>query len=126
MENKITTQIIKAAVAEYFGCDVRLLDLNTRERKIVIMRQIAYWLAVKYKLGSLGEIGKAIGKKDHATVIHSIKAINNCLDTGWRYNEVKLNEIINSCEAIAHELSTETIRPERHLTDANFCEFSMY
>ena len=71
---------IKTEVAEYFKMPVKTLDRKTRQRKIVQPRQIAMFFAVWMKLGSLSEVGGEIWWKDHATVLHAQKTINNLLE----------------------------------------------
>lgn len=53
---------------------------ETRKQEYVFARHLIMYFAVKFKVGTLGYIGAKIGK-DHATVLHSIKAINNWMET---------------------------------------------
>lgn len=53
---------------------------GTQEGALVYARQLIFYFAVKYKLGTYTDLGKKYGK-DHATVSHSIKSIKNYLDT---------------------------------------------
>lgn len=62
------------------GFTLEQLQDETREQEIVFARQLIMFFAKKMKVGSLSYIGRKFDK-DHATVIHSIKTINNYLDT---------------------------------------------
>ena len=71
---------IQKAVAGYF--DVRLADLNGRRRtnQIVIPRQIAMYLARELTDASLKEVGSAFGGRDHGTVIHACKKVQERME----------------------------------------------
>jgi hypothetical protein len=58
---------------------------KTRKGDFVEMRQLAHHFAKTLTKASLAEIGAYIGGKDHATVIHSCKAVNNRLNTEREY-----------------------------------------
>jgi chromosomal replication initiator protein len=53
----------------------------SRKREIVQARQVAMFLSKKMTNHSTSYIGQVIGKRDHATVIHAIKAVQDSLDT---------------------------------------------
>jgi chromosomal replication initiator protein len=74
-------KIIKT-VCTHFNMDESLIQTASRKREIVLARQIAMYLAKKYTDYSLAHIGAQIGGKDHATVLHSIKAIKDQMETG--------------------------------------------
>jgi hypothetical protein len=70
-------------VCQLMGTDFREAMQKTRKREIVITRQVAMYIA-KINFGqlvSLAKIGQIMGGKDHATVLHAIKAINHGLDS---------------------------------------------
>lgn len=72
---KITIPDIQRMVAEAF--DVRIADLNGRRRtaQVAQPRQIAMFLARKHTQCSLQDIGAAFGGRDHGTVIHATKTV---------------------------------------------------
>ena len=76
------------------SCEVgsKFKSEETGKREIVEPRQIAHYFSKIHTKGSLVSIGNIIGKKDHATVLNSIKAINNFIDTDKKFTK-KLNEI---------------------------------
>ena len=45
------------------------------------VRQLTMYLANRHTEDSHVQIGKAIGGRNHSTVIHSIKQVNNLIDT---------------------------------------------
>jgi len=50
---------------------------KNRKREVVEARQLAMRLSKHFTNASLANIGRRIGMKDHATVLHSCKTINN-------------------------------------------------
>jgi chromosomal replication initiator protein len=54
---------------------------NTRKREIVQARQIAMYLSKNYTKYSAVQIGAQIGGKDHTTVLHACKTVQNLMDT---------------------------------------------
>lgn len=91
---------IMRIVSKMEGIDQDLLMSSTRKREVVQARQIAMYFAKQYTKSSLATIGKAIGKKDHATVLHANKVVNNLSDTD-RYYRGRLHQMRESIEEAA-------------------------
>jgi len=72
---------IKKIVCEHEHIDLTILDTKTRKREVVLARQIAMYFSKQYTTASLAVIGAQIGNKDHATVLHACKTIENLSDT---------------------------------------------
>jgi chromosomal replication initiator protein len=75
-DRRITIDEIQRKVAEYYK--VRLADLLSarRSRDIARPRQVAMYLAKRLTPRSLPEIGRKFGGRDHTTVMHAIKRID--------------------------------------------------
>ncbi|TXG98587.1 MAG: hypothetical protein E6R08_04060 [Nevskiaceae bacterium] len=72
---------IQQAVAASYGMDVRMLISPRRAKKLVRPRQVAMWLSANLlPERSLVAIGKAFGKRDHSTVMHSIRRVDMLSD----------------------------------------------
>ncbi|MBV8900726.1 MAG: chromosomal replication initiator protein DnaA [Verrucomicrobia bacterium] len=73
----ITIDQIQRKVAEHF--DVRLADMTSKRRpaNIAFPRQVAMFLARRHTKASLNEIGDAFGGRDHGTVLHACKTVQN-------------------------------------------------
>jgi len=75
------------------------LQSKTRKREIVEARQICHWMIknkVCYNRLSLDAIGQMIGGRDHATVLHSVRTVNNLIETDKTFREslmVMCNEL---------------------------------
>ncbi len=76
-ETKVLINIekIQDMVCKYFDLSVDELKSESRFKNIVLPRQIAMYLARKLTNLSLPEISKSFGKKDHTTILHSVKKI---------------------------------------------------
>ncbi|WP_018968942.1 chromosomal replication initiator protein DnaA [Rubritalea marina] len=72
---QVSIDAIQKAVSEHF--DIRLADMSSRRRpaNIAFARQVAMYLSRKMTQSSLMEIGDAFGGRDHGTVIHAVKKV---------------------------------------------------
>ncbi|MBI4042841.1 MAG: chromosomal replication initiator protein DnaA [Deltaproteobacteria bacterium] len=72
---EITLDHIQKCVASYF--DIKLIDLKSKKKLKLLTtpRQIAMYLCRKYTQKSFPEIGHSFGGKDHSTVIHAVRKI---------------------------------------------------
>jgi chromosomal replication initiator protein len=80
-KREISIDYIQKVVCDYFDMDMDQLKSKTRKREIVQARQIAMFFAKSMTKSSLATIGSQIGNKDHATVLHACKTVNNLIDT---------------------------------------------
>lgn len=78
---QVTPQLIIDVVAEHFGISPEDIVSKRRNSEFVQPRQICMYLCRKLTTESLQNIGKALGKKDHTTVIHGIDKITDELPT---------------------------------------------
>ncbi|MBH54355.1 MAG: chromosomal replication initiator protein DnaA [Opitutaceae bacterium] len=79
-QNRITVEKIQKRVADYFN--LRLSDMISRRRpaNIAFPRQIAMYLSRILTSHPLQEIGESFGGRDHGTVIHACKTVENIMD----------------------------------------------
>ena len=91
-KREISIDYIQKVVCSYFNVPVEMLQSNTRKREIVQARQIAMFFSKNLTKSSLATIGSQIGDKDHATVLHACKTVNNLLETDKRFR-VQIDEI---------------------------------
>lgn len=86
-ERKITIEEIKRRVADYYH--LRMTDLVSarRARAVARPRQVAMFLCKTLTSKSLPEIGRGFGGRDHTTVIHAIKKIEELRSTDAQINE---------------------------------------
>lgn len=71
----ITIEMIQKEVVQFYGMSLADLRAKKRNRNIVLPRQIAIYLCRELTNMSLPEIGNAFGGRDHTTVLHSCKKI---------------------------------------------------
>lgn len=77
----VTIADIQRRVAEEFN--IRVADINGRRRtaNIAHPRQLAMFLARRHTQSSLQDIGAAFGGRDHGTVIHATKTIEEKMES---------------------------------------------
>ena len=73
----ISSQFIQETVAKYFNIDAKDLVGSKKSNDIVFPRQIAMYLCRTVPQLSLPQIGKDFGNRDHTTVMHACKKIEN-------------------------------------------------
>ena len=83
----ITCENIIQIVQSKFGIDSKTFNSKTRKREVVYARQTAMHLCNKYTTQSLTRIGVIVGGRDHATVLHALKSIDNLLETDKDFKE---------------------------------------
>ena len=74
-EKIITNELVQKIVAESYGVKISDLKSKRRTKTIVLPRQVAMYLCRNLANSSLPEIGNFFGGKDHSTVIHAVKVI---------------------------------------------------
>ncbi|PJB12899.1 MAG: chromosomal replication initiator protein DnaA [Flavobacteriales bacterium CG_4_9_14_3_um_filter_40_17] len=86
-KREISIDYIQKAVCDYFQMDLETLLSKTRRRHIVQARQLAMFFAKKYTKTSLASIGSQIGDRDHATVLHACKTVDNLYTTDKQFRK---------------------------------------
>lgn len=78
--SRITIEAIQKKVVDYYH--LRMADMLSRRRpaNIAFPRQVAMYLSRILTEHSLQEIGAAFGGRDHGTVIHACKTVENMMD----------------------------------------------
>ena len=74
-DRRVTIEEIQKRVAEHFN--IRLADMHSarRARAVARPRQVAMYLAKQLTSRSLPEIGRKFGGRDHTTVMHAVKKV---------------------------------------------------
>jgi hypothetical protein len=78
---EITIDHIQDVVCKYYNLTLEQLHTETRKREIVQARQIAQYFAKQLTKVKLEVIGEKIGNKNHSTISHASKVVNNLIDT---------------------------------------------
>ena len=86
-KREVSIDYIQKVVSDYFEMDVATLQSKTRKRHIVQARQLAMFFAKKFTKASLASIGSQIGKRDHATVLHACKTVDNLAETDKQFRK---------------------------------------
>ncbi len=78
---EITIDYIQKVVCDTLDLPVDTIQQTSRKREIVQARQLSMYFAKKITKSSLAVIGMQCGNKDHATVLHACKTIENLRQT---------------------------------------------
>ena len=87
----VTPSYIVDIVADHFSLTPQEIYSKNRSNKIAYPRQIAMYMCRRYLNMSLVDIGKAIGDKDHTTVMHAVKKIEDDISK----NDASLQNILD-------------------------------
>ncbi len=88
-DRKLTIDEIQRMVAEYFNLRLSEMLSERRARNIARPRQIAMYLSKQMTSRSLPEIGRRFGGRDHTTVMHAVRKVEDL-----RKDDSQLNEDI--------------------------------
>jgi len=82
---EVSIEYIQKVVCDYFDLPIELMKSKTRKREVVQARQIAMYFSKKMTKSSLANIGMHCGGKDHATVLHACRTVNNLSETDKKF-----------------------------------------
>ncbi len=88
VSNEISIEFIQKIVASHYNIPVEQLKDKTRKKLIVTARKLSMYLAKQLSDKSLVNIGEYFGNRDHSTVIHAIKSIEEMLQKDDRFKNV--------------------------------------
>ena len=86
----INVESIQNLVASYFNLNIQEMLSPRRSRSLARPRQIAMYLAKQHTTNSLPEIGRKFSNRDHTTVIHAVKKIDELIK---KDNEIRQSVI---------------------------------
>jgi chromosomal replication initiator protein len=96
-EKTITIADIQKNVTSYFNIKISDMSSAKRARSVARPRQIAMYLCKLLTVRSLSEIGRKFGGKDHTTVMHAVKKVDQLMneDSEFKKDVDNLINIIN-------------------------------
>lgn len=94
---EISIEYIQKIVCDYFKIPVETMLSKTRKGEVVAARHISMYLSRKHTKSSLAVIGNKCGNKDHATVLHACRSVQNSCETD--------KEFRNDLEAIEKKIT---------------------
>jgi chromosomal replication initiator protein len=80
-ERRVTIDEIQRRVAEHFNIRLGEMTSDRRARAVARPRQVAMYLAKQLTTRSLPEIGRKFGGRDHTTVMHAVRKIEELKGT---------------------------------------------
>ena len=90
----ISVESIQNQVAAYFNLNIQEMLSPRRSRILARPRQIAMYLAKQHTTNSLPDIGRKFSNRDHTTVIHAVKKIDELIkkDTEIRQHVLEIKK----------------------------------
>ncbi|MDF9797598.1 chromosomal replication initiator protein [Catalinimonas alkaloidigena] len=79
-EPELNVDQIQKTTSKQFNITLEDLKSKTRKKEVVVARQVAMYLSKEYTKHSLKVIGYHFGGRDHATVIHAVKCVQEMID----------------------------------------------
>ena len=86
-DRKVTIDEIQRQVAEYYNLRLAELLSARRARNIARPRQVAMYLSKQHTSRSLPEIGRKFGGRDHTTVMHAVRKVDDLRRTDSTLDE---------------------------------------
>lgn len=86
-DRRVTIDEIQRKTAEHFGIKLAEMHSARRARSVARPRQVAMYLAKQLTSRSLPEIGRKFGGRDHTTVIHAVKKIEELCNADPAFHE---------------------------------------
>ena len=83
----VTIEEIKRRVADYYSLRMNDLISPRRARSVARPRQVAMYLCKALTSKSLPEIGRGFGGRDHTTVIHAVRKIEELRSSDTQIDE---------------------------------------
>ncbi len=96
VERRITVDEIQKLTADHFGLKQADLLSERRTRSVARPRQVAMWLCKQHTTRSYPDIGRRFGGRDHTTVLHAVKKVEELLTSD--------DQIARDVEALTRKL----------------------
>jgi chromosomal replication initiator protein len=80
--------MVQKVVSTFYNIKISDLKVKRKYKAYVIPRQVAMYLSRKLTNASLLEIGEKFGGKDHSTVLHSIKKVEERMSKETPFKEM--------------------------------------
>ena len=86
-DRRVTIEDIQKRVAEYYGIKVSDMQSARRSQNVARPRQVAMYLAKALTSRSLPEIGRKFGGRDHTTVLHAVRKVQEVKTQDREFSE---------------------------------------
>ena len=77
---ELSMQEVIDAVASFFNVQDKTICSETRSREVMMARHLASYLGKKHTECSLSEIGSSLGGRTHATILHSVRLVEEQME----------------------------------------------
>jgi len=87
LKNKDVNNILITVISEYFNIDPIMIITRSRNAEYINFKHVYRFMCCHFTTYSLKAIGIKSGYFDHATIINSVKQVNNFCDTDKIYKQ---------------------------------------
>ena len=98
LNTKFAVDNILSTCSMYFRLPLENIQSHSRMRNLVVARHITMWYLLKNTELTLSEVGRIFGSRDHTTVMHAKKSVNDSLtskfDNEYKVHVENLNVIL--------------------------------
>ncbi len=86
-DRRISVEDIQKQVASHYNIKISDMHSARRARQVARPRQVAMYLSKKFTSKSLPEIGRRFGGKDHTTVMHAVKKVEELMASDHEFSQ---------------------------------------
>lgn len=86
-DRRVTIEDIQKRVAEYFSIKISDMQSARRSQNVARPRQVAMYLSKLLTSRSLPDIGRKFGGRDHTTVLHAVRKVEQLLNEDREFSE---------------------------------------
>ena len=86
-QKKVNIEEIQKKVSQHFNVKVSDMSSARRSRTVARPRQVAMYLSKNLTSRSLPEIGRRFGNRDHTTVIHAVRKVEELMNKDAGFDE---------------------------------------
>jgi chromosomal replication initiator protein len=86
-DRRVTIEDIQKRVAEYYGIKISDMQSARRSQNVARPRQVAMFLSKQLTSRSLPEIGRKFGGRDHTTVLHALRKVEEVREKDKEFSD---------------------------------------
>ena len=86
-QKKVNIEEIQKKVSQHFNIKMSDMSSSRRSRTVARPRQVAMYLSKNLTSRSLPEIGRRFGNRDHTTVIHAVRKVEELRSKDLSFDE---------------------------------------
>ncbi|BAE49256.1 helix-turn-helix domain-containing protein [Paramagnetospirillum magneticum] len=111
---RLSIAFVQHQVAKAFGIDPRMMTSSQRAKKLARPRQVAMWIVARIMPSlSMPQIGRAFGNRDHTTVIHGVRKIEEMRGNDPAFAELVDGLRLSIVQQVTAQIGADQLAAER-------------